>query len=113
LASCPTRATEEADDRVRRALEHYEAQSDEERAQDEAAYEATGYTTMGVPVGWVPGHTGLIASGAAMRRPCLSRRIPSRFNGPRLAPLAPAAERARYAYGARVGDNLLVLAADR
>ena len=34
-------------ERVRRVLEHYEAQSDEEAvAEDEAAYEATTYTMM-------------------------------------------------------------------
>ena len=37
--------------RVRRVLEHYEAQSDVEAvAEDEAAYEATTHTMMEVPV---------------------------------------------------------------
>jgi hypothetical protein len=37
--------------RVRRVLQHYEAQSDEEAvAEDEAAYEATTHTLMDVPV---------------------------------------------------------------
>jgi hypothetical protein len=41
--------------RVRRVLEHYEAQGDEEAvAEDEAAYEATTDTTMTVPVELVP-----------------------------------------------------------
>lgn len=43
------------DERVRRVLEHYEAQSDEEAlAEDEAAYEATTHTAMAVPVELVP-----------------------------------------------------------
>ena len=42
-------------ERVRRVLEHYEAQSDEEAvAEDEAAYEATTHTAMAVPVELVP-----------------------------------------------------------
>jgi hypothetical protein len=41
--------------RVRRVLEHYEAQSDEEAvAEDEAAYEGTTQTMMEVPVDLVP-----------------------------------------------------------
>jgi hypothetical protein len=48
--------------RVRRVLEHYESQSDEEAvAEDEAAYEATTHTTMDVPVDLVPTVRGLIA----------------------------------------------------
>ena len=43
------------EERVRRVLEHYEAQSDEEAvAEDEAAYEATTHTAMEVPVDLVP-----------------------------------------------------------
>ena len=43
------------DKRVRRVLEHYEPQSDEEAvAEDEAAYEATTHTAMSVPVELVP-----------------------------------------------------------
>ena len=50
------------EERVRRVLEHYETQSDEEAvAEDEAAYEATTYTTMGVPVELVPTVRELIA----------------------------------------------------
>jgi hypothetical protein len=42
-------------ERVRRVLEHYETQSDEEAvAEDEAAYEATTHTAMAVPVELVP-----------------------------------------------------------
>jgi len=50
------------EDRVRRVLEHYETQSEEEAvAEDEAAYEATTHTTMGVPVELVPAVRELIA----------------------------------------------------
>lgn len=43
------------EDRVRRVLEHYESQSDEEAvAEDEAAYETTTQTMMEVPVELVP-----------------------------------------------------------
>jgi len=49
-------------DRVRRVIEHYEAQSDEEAvAEDEAAYEATTHTMMEVPVDLVPLVRELIA----------------------------------------------------
>jgi len=42
-------------ERVRRVLEHYETQSDDEAvAEDEAAYEATTHTAMEVPVELVP-----------------------------------------------------------
>ena len=52
--------------RVRRVLEHYEAQSDEEAvAEDEAAYEATTHTAMGVPVELVPVIRELIAKRRA------------------------------------------------
>jgi hypothetical protein len=38
-------------DRVRKVLDHYERQTDEEAvAEDEAAWEATTHTTMDVPV---------------------------------------------------------------
>ena len=48
--------------RVRRVLEHYEGQSDEEAvAEDEASYEATTQTLMGVPVELVPTVRELIA----------------------------------------------------
>ena len=50
------------EERVRRVLEHYQTQSDEEAvAEDEAAYEATTHTTMGVPVELVPAVRELIA----------------------------------------------------
>jgi hypothetical protein len=50
------------DARVRRVLEHYEAQSDEETtAEDEAAFEATTHTAMEVPVDLVPAVRELIA----------------------------------------------------
>ncbi len=50
------------EDRVRRVLEHYESQSDEEAlAEDEAVYEATTHTTMEVPVELVSTVRQLIA----------------------------------------------------
>lgn len=50
------------EDRVRRVLEHYESQSDEEAvAEDESAYESTTQTTMAVPVELVPSVRELIA----------------------------------------------------
>jgi hypothetical protein len=49
-------------ERVRRVLEHYEAQSDDEAvAEDEAAYETTTHTAMEVPVDLVPAVRELIA----------------------------------------------------
>ena len=54
------------EERVRRVLEHYEAQSDEEAvAEDEAAYEATTHTMMEVPVELVPIVRELIAKRSA------------------------------------------------
>ena len=48
--------------RVRRVLEHYEAQSDEEAvAEDEAAFETPTHTAMDVPVDLVPVVRELIA----------------------------------------------------
>ena len=42
-------------ERVRRVLEHYETQSDEEAvAEDEAAFATTTHTAMEVPVEMVP-----------------------------------------------------------
>jgi len=53
-------------ERVRRVLEHYEPQSDEEAiAEDEAAYEATTHTAMEVPVELVPAVRELIAKRRA------------------------------------------------
>ena len=50
------------EDRVRRVLEHYDKQSEEEAvAEDEAAYESTTHTTMAVPVDLVPSVRELIA----------------------------------------------------
>jgi hypothetical protein len=50
------------DARVRRVLEHYESQTDEEAvAEDEAAFEATTHTAMEVPVELVPLVRELIA----------------------------------------------------
>jgi hypothetical protein len=50
------------EERVCRVLEHYETQSNDEAvAEDEAAYEATTHTAMGVPVGLVPAVRELIA----------------------------------------------------
>ncbi|MBI2906110.1 MAG: hypothetical protein HYX92_00495 [Chloroflexi bacterium] len=43
------------EERVRRVLEHYEQQSEEEAiAEDEAAYENATYTLMGIPKELVP-----------------------------------------------------------
>ncbi len=54
------------EERVRRVLEHYETQSDEEGvAEDEAAYEATTHTAMAVPVELAPAVRELIAKGRA------------------------------------------------
>jgi len=48
--------------RVRRLLEHYEAQSDEAAvAEDEAAFETTTHTAMEIPVDLVPAVRELIA----------------------------------------------------
>ena len=53
------------EERVRRVLEHYETQSDEEAvAEDEAAYEAITHTAMEVPVELVPTIRELIAKRA-------------------------------------------------
>jgi hypothetical protein len=50
------------EERVRKLLEHYEAQSDEEAvAEDEAAYEPITHTAMEVPVDLVPKVRELIA----------------------------------------------------
>jgi hypothetical protein len=50
------------EERVRKLLEHYEAQSDEEAvAEDEAAYESITHTAMEVPVDLVPKVRELIA----------------------------------------------------
>jgi hypothetical protein len=52
--------------RVRRVLEHYEAQTDEEAvAEDEASFEATTHTAMEVPVELVPAVRELIAKRRA------------------------------------------------
>lgn len=52
--------------RVKRVLEHYEAQSSEEAvAEDEAAYESTTSTAMEVPVELVPQVRALIAKRRA------------------------------------------------
>lgn len=54
------------EERVRRVLEHYEAQSDEEAlAEDEAAYESTTHTAMEVPVDLVPQIRELLAKRRA------------------------------------------------
>jgi hypothetical protein len=50
------------EERVRRVLEHYDAQSDEEAvAEDEAAYESTTHTAMEIPVELVPEVRTLLA----------------------------------------------------
>jgi hypothetical protein len=52
--------------RVRRVLEHYESQSDEEAvAEDEAAFELTTHTAMEVPVELVPEVRELLAKHRA------------------------------------------------
>ena len=52
--------------RVRRVLEHYESQSDEEAAaEDEAAFESTTHTIMEVPVELVPEVRELLAKRRA------------------------------------------------
>jgi hypothetical protein len=49
-------------ERVRKVLEHYESQTDEEAvAEDEAAFEATTHTMMEIPVDLVPKVRDLIA----------------------------------------------------
>jgi hypothetical protein len=54
------------EERVRRVLEHYETQTDEETvAEDEAAYEATTHTAMEVPVELVPAVREMIAKRRA------------------------------------------------
>ena len=54
------------EERVRRVLEHYETQSDEEAvAEDEAAYEALTHTAMEVPVELVPAVREMIAKRRA------------------------------------------------
>jgi hypothetical protein len=48
--------------RVNRTLDHYETQTDEEAvAEDEASWEGTSHTKMGVPVDLVPTVRDLIA----------------------------------------------------
>ena len=52
--------------RVRRVLEHYESQSDEEAVtEDEAAFESTTHTAMEVPVELVPEIRELLAKRQA------------------------------------------------
>lgn len=52
--------------RVRRVLEHYERQSDDEAvAEDEATYESTTHTAMEVPVDLVPAVRELLAKRRA------------------------------------------------
>jgi hypothetical protein len=50
------------EERVRRVLEHYESQTDEQAvAEDEAAYEATTHTAVDVPVELLPTVRALLA----------------------------------------------------
>jgi hypothetical protein len=50
------------EERVRRVLEHYDQQSDDEAlAEDEAAYESTTHTVMKVPIDLVPAVRELLA----------------------------------------------------
>ena len=54
------------EERVRRVLAHYESQSEEEAvAEDEAAFETPGQTTMEVPAELVPTVRELIAKHTA------------------------------------------------
>jgi hypothetical protein len=54
------------EERVRRVLEHYEKQSDEEAvAEDEAAYESITHTAMDIPVELVPQVRQLLAKRRA------------------------------------------------
>lgn len=54
------------EERVRRVLEHYEQQSDDEAlAEDEAAFESTTHTVMEVPVDLVPAVRELLAKRRA------------------------------------------------
>jgi len=54
------------EERVRRVLEHYEQQSDDEAlAEDEAAYESTTHTIMNVPIDLVPAVRELLAKRRA------------------------------------------------
>ena len=54
------------EERVRRVLEHYSEQSDEEAvAEDEAAYESTTHTAMHIPVELVPQVRQLLAKKRA------------------------------------------------
>ena len=54
------------EERVRRVLEHYEAQSDEQAvAEDEAVYESTTHTAMEIPVDLVPEVRELLAKRRA------------------------------------------------
>jgi len=54
------------EERVRRILEHYEAQTDEEAvAEDESAYESTTHTAMDIPVELVPQVRELLAKKRA------------------------------------------------
>ena len=57
-----------SEERVRKVLEHYEHQSDEEAvAEDEASFESTTRTTMEVPVDLVPKIRELIAKQQGTR----------------------------------------------
>lgn len=50
------------EERVREVLEHYEQQSEEQAvAEDEAAWEAPGHTTMAIPNDLVPAVRQLLA----------------------------------------------------
>jgi hypothetical protein len=54
------------EERVRRVLEHYEQQSDDEAlAEDEAAYESTTHTAIEVPIDLVPAVRELLAKRRA------------------------------------------------
>lgn len=51
------------EERVRRVLEHYETQTDEEAvAEDEAAFEATTHTAVEIPVELLPAVRELLAT---------------------------------------------------
>ena len=51
------------EERVRRVVEHYESQTDEEAvAEDEAAFEVTTHTAMEIPVELLPAVRELLAA---------------------------------------------------
>ena len=59
------------EERVRRVLEHYESQTDEEAiAEDEAAFEDPTQTFIAIPNELVPAVRALLAKTAPASKPC-------------------------------------------